>query len=320
MGKINLNNPATHSTGKIVKHTRKKFLDNDNVVGYIFISPFVVGFLAFTIIPILASLYYSFTDFDLLSSPRFTGLANYIQMFTADQKFIKSLKVTFFFVFISVPLRLIFALFVAMLFTVKSKAVGIYRAVYYIPSIIGGSVAIAVLWKKLFGEDGVVNAILLIFGIDSKVSWLGNPNTAIWTLILLAVWQFGSSMLIFLAGLKQIPESYYEAAVIDGASFWQKFKRITIPMLTPVIFFNLIMQLINGFMSFTQSFIISNGSGSPLDSLLLYALYLYQKAFAFQQMGYGCAMAWVMLVIIGILTAIAFKSSSAWVYYESKED
>ena len=320
MGKINLNNPATHSTGKIVKHTRKRLLDNDNVVGYIFISPFVVGFLAFTIIPILASLYYSFTDFDLLSAPRFTGLANYIQMFTADQKFIQSLKVTFFFVFISVPLRLLFALFVAMLFTVKSKAVGIYRAVYYIPSIIGGSVAIAVLWKRLFGEDGVVNAILFLFGIDSKVSWLGNPKTAIWTLILLAVWQFGSSMLIFLAGLKQIPESYYEAAVIDGASFWQKFKRITIPMLTPVIFFNLIMQLINGFMSFTQSFIISNGSGSPLDSLLLYALYLYQKAFAFQQMGYGCAMAWVMLVIIGILTAIAFKSSSAWVYYESKED
>lgn len=320
MGKINVNNPATHSTGKIDKHTLKKLLDNDNIVGYIFISPFVVGFLAFTIIPILASLYYSFTDFDLLSTPRFTGLANYIQMFTADQKFIKSLKVTFFFVFISVPLRLIFALFVAMLFTVKSKAVGIYRAVYYIPSIIGGSVAIAVLWKKLFGEDGVVNAILLIFGIDSKVSWLGNPQTAIWTLILLAIWQFGSSMLIFLAGLKQIPESYYEAAVIDGASFWQKFKRITIPMLTPVIFFNLIMQLISGFMSFTQSFIISNGSGSPLDSLLLYALYLYQKAFAFQQMGYGCAMAWVMLVIIGVLTAIAFKSSSAWVYYESKED
>jgi len=320
MGKMNAKNPATHSTGKIVKHTRKRLLDNDNVVGYIFISPFVVGFLAFTIIPILASLYYSFTDFDLLSAPRFTGLANYIQMFTADQKFIQSLKVTFFFVFISVPLRLLFALFVAMLFTVKSKAVGIYRAVYYIPSIIGGSVAIAVLWKRLFGEDGVVNAILFLFGIDSKVSWLGNPKTAIWTLILLAVWQFGSSMLIFLAGLKQIPESYYEAAVIDGASFWQKFKRITIPMLTPVIFFNLIMQLINGFMSFTQSFIISNGSGSPLDSLLLYALYLYQKAFAFQQMGYGCAMAWVMLVIIGILTAIAFKSSSAWVYYESKED
>jgi len=320
MGKMNAKNPATHSTGKTHKSNENRLLDNDNVIGYIFISPFVVGFLAFTLIPILASLYYSFTDFDLLSTPKFIGLANYIQMFTADDKFLKSLRITFFFVFISVPLRLIFALFVAMLFTVKTKAVGIYRAVYYIPSIFGGSVAIAVLWKRLFDENGVVNGILHLFGINSTISWLGDPSTAIWTLILLAVWQFGSSMLIFLAGLKQIPESYYEAAVIDGATFWQKFKRITIPMLTPVIFFNLIMQLISGFMQFTQTFIISNGSGSPLESLLLYALYLYQKAFAFSQMGYGCAMAWVMLIIIGILTGIAFKSSSAWVYYESKED
>jgi len=206
-----------------------------------------------------------------------------------------------------------------MLFTVRSRMVGVYRAVYYIPSIVGGSVAIAVLWKRIFGGDGVINAVLMVFGIDSKTNWLGNPKTALWTLIILAVWQFGSSMLIFLAGLKQIPESYYEAAVLDGANSIQKFLRITIPMLTPVILFNLIMQLINGFMSFTQSFIISNGTGAPLDNLLLYALYLYKRAFEFYEMGYGCAMAWVMLLIIGGLTALAFKSSSAWVHYESKE-
>jgi len=311
IAKMNLHTPK--------KSSKRKILDNDNVAGYIFISPFVIGLLAFTMFPILASLYFSFTTYDLLSAPRFSGLSNYVKMFTNDPKFWTSVGVTFFFVFVSVPARLAFALLVAMLFTYKTKMVGIYRAVYYVPSIIGGSVAVAVLWKRIFGDDGVFNAILGIFGINSTISWLGNPSTAIWTLILLAVWQFGSSMLIFLAGLKQIPESYYEAAVIDGANSIQKFVKITIPMLTPVILFNLVMQLINGFMSFTQSFIISGGTGDPLDSLLVYALYLYRRAFEFSEMGYGCAMAWVMLVLIGALTALAFKSSSAWVYYESKE-
>ncbi len=297
----------------------KKWFDKDNTVGYVFILPWLIGFFAFTLTPILTSLYLSFTDYDLLSPPRFSGISNYIKMLTDDPRFWKSMGVTLHYVFVSVPLRLIFALAVAMLFTVRTKMVGIYRAVYYIPSLIGGSVAIAVLWKRIFDSDGVVNAILAIFGVSSQTNWLGNPGTALWTLILLAVWQFGSSMLIFLAGLKQIPVSYYEAAIIDGANSFQKFTRITLPMLTPVILFNLIMQLINGFMSFTQSFIVTNGSGGPLDSLLLYALYLYQKAFSFYDMGYGCAMAWVMLLLIGVLTAITFKTSTAWVYYESKE-
>lgn len=296
----------------------RSFWDNDNVVGYVFILPFVIGFLSFTLYPVLSSLYYSFTRYDLLSSPEFTGLKNYVTLFTSDPKFYKSLSVTFFYVFVSVPLRLAFALAVAMLFVYPSKLSPIYRAVYYIPSLIGGSVAIAVLWQRLFGDNGVMNMLLLLVGIPSKTNWLGDPRTSLWTLIILAVWQFGSSMLIFLAGLKQIPTSYYEAAEMDSANGWKKFIHITIPMLTPVIFFNLIMQLINGFMSFTQAFIISKGNGAPLDSLLLYSLYLYQQAFGFYKMGYGCALAWIMLIIIAVFTAILFRSSNSWVYYESK--
>ncbi|UZQ86990.1 sugar ABC transporter permease [Thermoclostridium stercorarium] len=305
-----------------VKKERKlgKITDNDNVVGYIFILPFVIGFLAFTLYPIISSFYFSFTRYDLLSSPRFIGLENYKEMFIEDPKFWHSFGITCLYVVVSVPLRLIFALLVAMILSKTTKLTGLYRAVYYIPSLLGGSVAVSVLWKRIFSDTGAVNAILRLFGIYSDTNWIGNPDTALLTLILLAVWQFGSSMLIFLAGLKQIPRTYYEAADVDGAKPVQKFFKITLPMLSPVIFFNLVMQTITGFMTFTQTFIISNGSGAPLDSLLLYALYLYQQAFGYYRMGYGSAMAWFMLVIIGALTALAFKTSSSWVYYESKEE
>jgi multiple sugar transport system permease protein len=292
---------------------------SDNVAGYLFTAPFIIGFLAFTVSPILASIYLSFTKYDLLSPAVWNGLTNFSVMFQ-DENFWKALFVTFHYAFVSVPLRLAFALFVAMLFTRKAKLVGLYRTVYYLPSIIGGSIAVAVMWRRLFMADGAVNAALALIGIKSDISWIGNPKYAIWTLILLAAWQFGSSMLIFIAGLKQIPESYYEAAEIDGASSWAKFIKITIPHLTPVIFFNLVMQLINGFTVFTQAFVISGGTGDPMNSTLVYALYLYRQAFEFYNMGYGCAMAWVLVLIIGFFTALIFKSSSAWVYYETKED
>ncbi len=292
---------------------------SDNMAGYLFIAPFLLGFLAFTVSPILTSVYLSFTKYDLLSPPVLKGLSNFIAMFQ-DENFWKSLTVTFHYAFISVPLRLGFALFVAMLFHRRAKLVGVYRTVYYLPSIMGGSIAVAVMWRRLFMADGAVNAALAFLGIKSDISWIGNPKTAIWTLIVLAAWQFGSSMLIFLAGLKQIPASYYEAADIDGANGWQKFIKITIPHLTPVIFFNLIMQLINGFTVFTQAFVISGGTGDPMNSTLVYALYLYRQAFEFYNMGYGCAMAWVLVLIIAFFTALIFKSSSSWVYYETKED
>jgi multiple sugar transport system permease protein len=192
----------------------------------------------------------------------------------------------------------------------------VYRAMFYAPSIVGGSVAVAVMWRQVFGQEGLVNFVLALIGVPPTI-WLGNPATAIWTLIILAAWQFGSPMLIFLAGLRQIPAPLYEAASIDGAGNASKFFKITLPMLSPVIFFNLVLQMINGFMAFTQALIVTNG-GRPLDTTLLYALYIYQRAFETLQMGYGAAMAWVLLVVIALVTALIFKTSSAWVFYESK--
>jgi multiple sugar transport system permease protein len=233
-----------------------------------------------------------------------------------DVRYWKSVKATFYYVFTAVPARLVFALGVAMLLNNGRKAISFYRAAYYAPSIIGGSVAVALMWRRIFASDGLVNASLALVGIDVSRAWIGRPETAIWTLILLAVWQFGSPMLIFLAGLRQIPESLYESASIDGATPWRKFVYITIPMLSPVIFFNLIMQLISGLLVFTQALIITNGG--PLDTTLFYAFYLYQRAFVTFQMGYGTAMAWVLLLIVAVFTAVTFKTSSAWVFYEDQ--
>jgi multiple sugar transport system permease protein len=290
------------------------FQKDDNIAGYLFISPWLFGFFAFTIIPLLASFFYSFTSYDLLSAPKFVGLENYFKMCTNDDLFLQSMGTTLVFVVAGVPLRLIFALAIAMLFTYKTKLEGIYRAVYYLPSLIGGSVAIAVLWKRLFGADGIFNAILAILGINTNMNWLGNPNTSLWTLILLFVWQFGSPMLIFLAGLKQIPVQLYEAANIDGANSFQRFCRVTLPQLTPIIFFNIVMQMITAFTIFTQSFVISNGTGAPLNSLLLCSLYLYRCAFVFFDMGYGCALAWAMLLVVALATVIIFVTKKIWVY------
>lgn len=296
-----------------------KIVIADNISGYTFIGPWLIGFLAFSLIPIISSVYFSLTQYDLLSEPIFNGIKNFKKMI-GDSIFWKSLSVTFFYVFMAVPLRLVFALFIAMLFNRKARFLRVYQAVYYFPSIVGGSIAVAVLWRRLFKDDGAINSILGLIGIHTDISWIGHPKTAIWTLIILAAWQFGSSMLIFLAGLKQIPESYYESADIDGANVVQKFFRITIPQLSPVIFFNLIMQTINGFTVFTQAFVISGGNGDPMNNTLVYTLYLYQKSFTYYEMGYGCAMAWVLVFIIAVFTILIFKSSSSWVYYESKEN
>ncbi|MEK4748847.1 sugar ABC transporter permease [Niallia sp. FSL W8-0177] len=292
----------------------------DNLSGYTFISPFIIGFTTFTVVPMLISLYLSFTNYDLFTTPTWIGLGNYKEMFFGDEKFWKSLSVTFYYVLAGVPLRLMFALFVAMLLNQNMKGIGIYRVLFYLPSIIGGSVAVAIMWRNIFGNEGVINALLFFMGIDKKILWYQDPTSALWTLILLAVWQFGSSMLIFLAGLKNIPPTYYEAASVDGANAIRKFFKITLPLLSPIIFFNLVMQTISAFMTFTPAYIISKGEGGPLDGTLLYPLYLFQKAFNFFQMGYASAMAWVMLIIVGLTTLILFKTSSLWVYYESKED
>lgn len=289
---------------------------SENLTGYLFISPWLICFFVFTVVPIVASFVLSFTQYDILSSPVWVGVENYKRMLFKDARYWKSVMATFYYVFTAIPLRLAFALLVAILLNNKHRFTSFYRAAFYAPSIIGGSIAVAVMWRQVFGREGLVNFLTAFLGIPA-VNWLGNPSTAIWTLIILAIWQFGSPMLIFLAGLKQIPQELYEASSIDGASSVAKFFKITLPMLSPVIFFNLVMQTISGFLVFTQAFIIT--SGAPLDTTLFYALYLYRRAFETFEMGYASAMAWALLLIIGIFTAITFKFSSYWVYYEQKE-
>ncbi|TVQ22762.1 MAG: sugar ABC transporter permease [Spirochaetaceae bacterium] len=286
------------------------------ISGYLFISPWLIGFITLTIFPIIAVVYLGFTRYDIFSAPQWTGLANYRRMFTADPRFWTSVRSTFVFAFSSVPLKLAFALAVAMVLAAKRRGVGVYRALYYAPSIVGTSVAVAVMWRQIFARRGLVNWVLGFLGLPSTTSWLGEPATAIWTIVLLVVWQFGSPMLIFLAGLKQIPAEMYEAADIDGARAHQRFFRITLPMLSPIILFNLIMQIIFGLTVFTQAFIITGGG--PLDTTNFYALYLYRRAFETFQMGYGSAMAVVLLAVVGVCTAIVLKTSARWVFYETE--
>jgi len=283
---------------------------------YLFLAPWLIGFVGFTLGPMLASLWLSFTRFDLLTPPQWIGFANYTRMFTTDDRFRQAVVVTLTYLVLEVPLKLAFALTIALLLNKGTTGVTFYRALFYVPSLLGGSVAIAVLWRQLFEGNGAVNQILFsLFGVRGP-SWIADPNTSLYTLVVLAVWQFGSPMIIFLAGLRQIPKDLYEAASIDGASKFRQFRRITLPLLAPVIFFNLVLQVIEGFKAFTPAFIVSGGTGGPIDSTLFYTLYLYQEAFAYFRMGYASALAWVLLAMIGVCTAISFLTSRYWVHYE----
>lgn len=296
------------------KKSRLKRSLATNAWGYFFISPWLIGFLWFMLIPMIYSLYFSFTKYDLFTSPQWVGIDNYIKLFK-DEKMITSFLVTFKFVFLSVPLRLIFALFIAILLSKKHKGLGFYRTTFYMPSIVGGSIAVAIMWSRLFGHDGAVMSFMESIGFPQQNSLLGSPDSALNVLVLLSVWQYGSSMLTFLAGIKNIPDSYYEAAAIDGTNSFQRFFRITLPLLTPVIYSNLLMQLISGFITFTQALVITDGG--PLNSTLLSALYMYRHAFEYHNMGYASAMAWVLLVIISVFTFVVVKTSDKWVFYES---
>ncbi|NRF95982.1 sugar ABC transporter permease [Paenibacillus frigoriresistens] len=311
-----MNQDSAIPVSKLMKSTKTKKLKNHSyapLAGYLFISPWLIGFVILTVWPMVQSLYYTFTDFSLLSPPRWVGMQNFKEI-SEDRYFYNSLKVTFTFVLTSVPGRLIFALLVALLLNKKIKGISFYRTIIYLPSLIGGSVAVAVLWKNIFGINGFINHIVPLLGIEPK-NWIGTPGTALGTLVTLSVWQFGSAMIIFLAGLKQIPSELYEASDVDGASRLRQFFTVTLPLLSPVIFFNLIMSVINSFQSFTAAFVVTNGG--PLNSTEMYALYLYQKAFATLHMGYASALAWILLVIVAIATAINFIASKYWVFYEN---
>ena len=297
------------------KRAARREAGRDNKAGYLFLLPWLIGLVVITIGPLLASLYLSFTRYSLIQAPEFIGIENYLRML-GDARLHKSLQVTFTYVIIGVPLQLIVALAIAILLNEGMKGLAFYRSIFYLPSMLGGSVAIAVLWRQMFGVDGLVNQVLRAVGINSQIGWISDPDYALWSLILLHVWTFGSPMVIFLAGLRQIPGMYYEAASVDGATRWTRFTKITLPLLSPIIFFNLVLQIIDAFQSFTQAFVVSNGTGGPSDSTLFFALYLYQRGFGQFQMGYAAAMAWLLVVIVGAFTAINFFLSKYWVFYD----
>ena len=304
---------GSHAAPPSPSRRKRKPLRRQEGAAHVFMLPWLFGLVLVTAVPMLASLYLSFTDYNVLSSPEFIGGENFARLIE-DPRFWNSVRVTVTYVFVSVPLQLAFALSLALVLDKGLRGLAIYRSAYYLPSLLGGSVAVAVLWRQVFGHSGLVNQFLALFGVEGS-SWLQNSGTALGTLIILNVWTFGSPMIIFLAGLRQIPEEYYEAARVDGASAVRQFSKITVPLLTPIIFFNLILQTIGAFQAFTQAHIISGGTGGPSDSTLFYTLYIYQKAFVSFDMGYASALAWVLLAVIGIITAAHFTLSKYWVFY-----
>jgi multiple sugar transport system permease protein len=297
------------------KRARRRAAGRDNKAAYLFLLPWLIGLFVITIGPLIASLYLSFTDYSLIEAPKWSGLENYLRMLH-DARLHNALKVTFIYVLVSVPLQLALALAIAILLNQGMRGLAFYRSVFYLPSMLGASVAIAVLWRQMFGVDGLVNQVLRLFGFQATTGWISDPRYALSTIILLHIWTFGSPMVIFLAGLRQIPTMYYEAAAVDGAPRWRRFTKITLPLLSPIIFFNLVLQIIGAFQSFTQAFVVSNGTGGPSDSTMFYTLYLYQRGFGEFEMGYAAAMAWLLVVIIGALTAINFWASKYWVFYD----
>jgi multiple sugar transport system permease protein len=286
----------------------------DNRAAALFLLPWFLGLVLITGGPVLMSLGLSFTDYNLIQPPEFNGLEN-VRRMLADERLHGALGVTFRYVAVSVPLQLAAALALALLLDRGLRGLAFYRSAFYLPSLLGSSVAIAVLWRQIFGAEGLLNQLLGLVGIDGR-GWISDPDTALSTLIVLNVWTFGAPMVIFLAGLRQIPAMYYEAASVDGANRWTLFCRITVPLLSPIIFFNLVLQIIHAFQAFTQAFVVSGGSGGPSDSTLFFTLYLYQRGFNNFDMGYASALAWLLLLIIAAFTALNFWAAKRWVFYD----
>ncbi|GAA2912297.1 MULTISPECIES: carbohydrate ABC transporter permease [Streptomyces] len=281
---------------------------------WVFLSPWVLGATVLTLLPMAVSLYLSFTDYDLFNPPKWVGLRNYVQMFTEDPRYWRSVVTTVTYVVIAVPLQLALALAVALALKGMKRGKGFFRSAFYAPSLLGASMSIALVWRAVFNDGGTVDNL---FGTGG---WVNKPGYALLAVALLTVWQFGAPMVIFLAGLQQIPAELYEAAAVDGASKWRQFLSVTVPMLSPVLFFNLVLQTIQAFQVFTPAFAVSAGKGGPADSTLVYTMYLYDRGFVASHMGYASAMAWVLLVVIGIVTAVLFRTSRSWVFYASEGD
>lgn len=281
--------------------------------GYLFAAPWIIGFLAFTLYPMLSSLYYSFTNYNLANQADWIGLTNYEIIFTSDKLIPIAVYNTLYYAILSVPLTLIIGLSIAMLLNQKVKGIGLIRTIYYLPNVIS-VVATTMLWQFIFQNNGLLNSFLSLFGIDGP-GWLTDPSVSKITLVLMDTWNAGGAMIIYLAGLQGIPRRYYEAADIDGAGSIRKFFSITLPLLMPSILFNLIMGIIGSLQTFSQSFIMTNGG--PANSTMFYMLALYKRAFSDMQMGYACAMAWVFLIPTVLITMIVFKLFGRKVHYET---
>ncbi|MTE18222.1 ABC transporter permease subunit [Streptomyces sp. TRM43335] len=309
--------PATPSTAPPPGTARRR-ARRETLAGYLFLSPWCVGILLLTLGPMLVSLYLAFTDYNLFDSPRWVGLENFSEMFS-DDRWWQSVRVTAVFVLVATPLKLAVALGVAMLLARPRKGQGFYRSAFYAPSLIGASVSVGIVWRALFQDEAIVDRSLSLFGWSGG-GWIGDPDWSMPTLVALSVWQFGAPMVIFLAGLKQVPRELYEAAEVDGAGAWRRFRSITLPMISPVIFFNLLLEIIHSFQIFTSALVIAGPgggrAGGPGDSLLVYTWYLYEQGFANLRMGYASAMAWMLLAGIAVVTAVLFWSQRRWVHYE----
>jgi oligogalacturonide transport system permease protein len=290
---------------------------DDKKLGFLFVLPFVLGVLLFKLFPFVTSFALSFTQYDIIDPPQWIGLQNYRELFGDDPLFRKSLGVTLWFAALAVPLRVGFALFVAHVLNYKLRGINFFRSAFYLPSILGGSIAVAVLWRFIFSKYGLVNLVLVKLGFE-PIAWLADEHFSMWTIVLLFTWQFGSAMVIFLAALQNVPASLYEAAECDGASRWQQFWRITVPLITPVIFFNLIMQMVHAFQEFNGPYLITEGG--PLNSTYVLALHIYEQSFRFFNLGYGAALSWVLLAVVAVLSGISFWSSRYWVFYAGEKD
>ena len=294
---------------------KSKSLRRRNNVAYIYMLPWLIGIAVFFVYPFIISFYYSLCDYHPMKEPIFVGFDNYVKLFTNDDEFGKSVKATLLYTLYTVPCKLIMSLFIAMLLNKARKGIGILRTIYYLPSLFGGSIAVAVLWKIMFNDQGMVNSWLHFFGI-STVSFLGDPNLALPTLSLLEVWQFGSSMIMFLAALKQVPSSLYEAARIDGAGSVKRFFSITLPGISPIIFFCIIMQTLNALQNFTSAFVITKGG--PLQSTYMLGVKLYNDGFKLYKMGYASATSWIIFAIMALFTLVLFATSKYWVFYSDE--
>jgi multiple sugar transport system permease protein len=304
----------------------------ESLLGYLYILPWVVGFIVLTIGPMIASLYFSFTDYNIISPPVWNNFANYRKIFDGLPQFIasgdttvlgdplfwQSIKVTVKFAALSLPLGLVFSFFIAVLLNQKIRGVNIWRTIYFLPSVLAG-VAVTLLWVRIFNPRvGILNPFLEnVLGIEGP-GWFTDPNWAVPGLVIMGLWSAGGSMIIYLAGLQGVPTDLYDAAKVDGAGVVQRFLHVTLPQMTPVIFYNLVLGMIGSFQYFTEAYVASGGSGGPARATLFYNLYLYQNAFKFFEMGYASTMAWILFIVILILTALVFRSSELWVFYEGE--